>query len=99
MLAATLKLSASPKEAGDPLYVKVICLPSALSTAEKLAAVNPAALVEIDPNETIEPPEKLSVKMNVSPGWSCWVEFGLALSTENWTSDLSPVWKTLGATA
>jgi hypothetical protein len=82
-VAATVKLSPSPKAADGPMYVKVSCFPSGLSAAEKPAWTNAAALVEIAPNETSVPPAMFSAKVNVSPCWSCWVEFGLALRTEN----------------
>jgi hypothetical protein len=66
-IAVTLKLSPSPKAAEGPVYVRVSCFPSGLRAAEKLAWPNPAALVEIAPNETSVPPAMFSAKVNLSP--------------------------------
>jgi hypothetical protein len=73
------KLAPDPKSVAGPLYVKTACVPSALRLAEKLEGANPAAVMV--PRFTREPPAMFIVNVNLSPGWICCVELGLALRT------------------
>ena len=48
--------------------MRMICLLSVLSAAEKLVALKCAALTLTAPNETTVPPAKFKEKTNLSPG-------------------------------
>jgi hypothetical protein len=59
--------------------------------ADRLAGPKPDALAAGVPNETMDAPGIFKVKVNVSPLFNCWIEFGLAFRIVNRALELTPV--------